>query len=167
MAFPDPHPIEHWPSSAADCEGEEFDWFAADSIGQLGVFTSAGRGFIPSRVFTSVSSYNEFIAVLDCRPLSKAILEFSGTGRFADWKELSEHGLFAYDFQDVHRIGVDRRDGYDLIYRPDTPATVSMLPASVAEYLPRLDTIFGGSDLVPLTLLQALSLTPLQSPESP
>ncbi len=167
MAFPDPYPIKHWPSSAADCEGLEFDWFAADNIGQLGVFTSAGRGFIPSRVFTSVSSYNEFIALVARRPTSEAVLEFSGTGRFADWKELSEHGLFAYDFQDVHRIGVHHRDGYDLIYRPSTPATVSMLPASVAEYLPRLDTIFGGADLVPLALLQALSPTPLLTPAPP
>jgi hypothetical protein len=70
MAFPDPFPIEHWPSSAAGCEGEEFDWFAADSIGQLGVFTPAGRGFIPSRVFTSVSSYNDFIAL----PLMRFVL---------------------------------------------------------------------------------------------
>lgn len=167
MAFPDPHPIEHWPASAEECEGLEFDWFAADSIGQLGVFTSAGRGFIPSCVFTSVSSYNEFIAAIARRPTSEAILAFSGTGRFADWKELSEHGLFAYDFQDVHRIGVQRRNGYDLIYRPGAPATASMLPACVVEYLPRLDTIFGDSDLVPLTLLQALPLTPVLTPDSP
>ena len=167
MAFPRPYPIERWPSSASDCKGLEFDWFASDSVGQLGVFTSAGRGFIPSPVFTSVSSYNEFIALIARRPTSAAVLEFSGTGNLSDWRELSEHGLFAYDFQDVHSIGVHHRDGYDLIYRPSAPATVSILPASVVEYLPRLDTIFGTSDLVPSTLLQAHSLTPSPTSDSP
>ena len=154
MAFPDPYPSEYWPFSAENCEGLEFDWFAADSLGQLAVFSSAGKGFIPARVFAKgPSSYNDLIAIIGGRSAAGAILEFTGPGHLNDWKVFTEHGLFAYDFQDVHRIRVQHRNGYDLIFRPAAPANISELPNPVSEYLPRIATIFGSSDLLALAML--------------
>lgn len=160
MAFPDPYPPEHWPTSSFDVEGLEFDWFAQDRTGQLAVFTSAGKGFIPRSVFSaSVGPYNDFVSAIANRAVSAAILEFSGDGRFQDWREFAEHGLFSYDFQDLHRVGGEKRDGYDLMYGPSIPATVADLPVHVVSYLPVLDTLFGNTDIIPLSLIRELDGT--------
>lgn len=135
----------------------EFDWFARDRKGQLAVFTSAGQGFIPQAVFSAtVVPYNEFIAAIARRTKTSAVLTFNGSGRYHDWLVFAEHGLFAYDFQDVHRIGTEKRGGYNLIYRPSVPAMTTELPEHLIHSLPALDTVFGSSDLVPLSLIHTL-----------
>ena len=152
MAFPDPYPPQHWSSSAHEEQGMEFDWFARDREGHLAVFSSAGRGFIPQSVFSAtVVPYNEFIASIAGRTKAAAVLAFKENGQYHDWKVYAEHGLFAYDFQDVHRTAAEERRGYDLIYRPTVPATTTDILS-----LPALDTVFGSSDLVPLSLLHKL-----------
>jgi hypothetical protein len=157
MAFPDPYPAEHWPSSARDVAGFEFDWFARDEAGQLAVFTSAGSGFIPARVFSStVAPYNGVIAALAGRHTAPVIKVFTGDGSFADWCDLAARGLFAYDFQDLHRVRAAERHGYDLIARPSVPATTLDLPSSLVDYLPVVPAVFGAADLVPLSLLHDL-----------
>lgn len=161
MSFPDLYPVQQWPTSAKEVEGLEFDWFAQDKNGQLAVFTSAGRGGIPQQVFeASVLPYNDFISIIGARCASLAVLEFKGGGRLDDWRLFAEHGLYAYDFQDVHRIRVQKRDGYDLIYSPSCRAMATDLPNHVALSLPVIDTVFGASDLVPVTLIQLSSAGP-------
>lgn len=157
MAFPDPCPPEHWPSSAFEVEGLEFDWFARDQEGQLAVLTSAGKGCIPKRVFAgSVEAYNGFVAAIASRAISQAVLVSKESGRFHDWREYAEHGLFAYDFQDVHRSSAKERGGYDLIFRPSVPATILDLPEHVMTCLPVLDVAFGASDLIPMSSMHGL-----------
>lgn len=151
MAFPDPFPTEHWPRSAWECEGLEFDWFCADVNGELAVFTSAGKGFIPSSVFEAgVHAYNEFIRCIASHVHCEAQLVTRESGVFRDWKLLAEHGLYAFDFQDVHRKGSERKHCYDLIYRPSTPALVSELPELLQRQLPCVATAFAESPLFPL-----------------
>ncbi len=64
------------------------------------------------------------------------------------------HGLYAFDFQDVHRSKFHLRNGYDLIYRPTCRAMVSDLPGHLGLYLPVIDTVFGVEDLVPSNLIR-------------
>ena len=157
MAFPNPYPAQRWPSSAQDVVGLEFDWFACDETGQLGVFTSAGSGFIPATVFASTEApYNSVIAVLAIKGTVPAIQVFTGNGRYNDWLDFATRGLFAYDFQDVHRVHADERHGYDLIARPSVPISVLDLPPSLVHCLPVIPVVFGASNLVPLSILHDL-----------
>lgn len=154
MAFPDPFPVAHWPQSAWECEGLEFDWFCADKNGELAVFTSAGRGFIPPGVFQAgVDACNDFIKCIASRTPCEALLVTHESGSFRDWRLLAEHGLYAFDFQDVHRTHSAEKHSYDLIYRPSQPAIVSELSEAAKRGLPCVATAFSESTFFPVAEL--------------
>lgn len=154
MAFPEPYPIEHWPKSGGDCLGWEFDWFCVDRHGFMAVLTTAGRGHIPESFFqTSAQEYNVIIGVLASRQTCNGMRVTTESGKFSDWELYARHGLFAFDFQDVHRPSSLARNGYDLIYKPVRPAHRSELPESMRHCLPVFETDFSTIDLLPLTLL--------------
>jgi hypothetical protein len=156
MALPEPYSPEEWPGSPSEVQGLKFDWFARDRIGQLAVFSSAGRGSIPRQTFAASVPYNDLIAAIGRRATSPAITEFAGEGCYRDWEEFAEYGLFAYDFHDLHRVQMQERAGYDLMYRPSVPATIAEVPEHVASWLPVIDTVFGTSDLIRMSLIEAV-----------
>ncbi|WP_221305462.1 hypothetical protein [Prosthecobacter dejongeii] len=123
----------------------------------MAVLTTAARGHIPESFFqTSAQEYNVIISVLASRETCKGMRVTTESGKLSDWEVYSQHGLFAFDFQDVHRPLSKARNGYDLIYKPFRPAHQSELPESTRHCFPIIETDFSLIDFLPLSLLPAL-----------
>ncbi|MCW1884804.1 hypothetical protein OKA04_08700 [Luteolibacter flavescens] len=82
-----------------------------------------------------------------------AKLVFKGDGNYRDWQAFASRGLYAFDFHDVHRSSTDKRQGYDLIYRPEQPIMAGDLPENVRTALMVLPVVFGEGNLVSASLL--------------
>lgn len=48
-----------------EIEGREFDWFAIDSEGNIGLFSTAGEGAVPKLVIESYSEHDAISELLD------------------------------------------------------------------------------------------------------
>jgi hypothetical protein len=66
--------------------GLEFDWFAADTEGNIALFSTAGFGPVPVEVQSHFQDYDRVAAHIDWR-----VLEI--------WQECAKHGLFVFDWQ--------------------------------------------------------------------
>lgn len=106
---------------------EDYEWYAADAVGHVAVFTTAGIGPIP-------------VSVLTARPLADAFAEavwkMPARGRATmlislptpdDYIHFASCGFFAYDWHDVHRT-ILKTHRYEMLSRPGTPIHVSELP---------------------------------------
>ena len=154
MSMPDPHPEDSWPQTVVECEGSEFDWFALDQEGRLGVFSTAGAGVIPGVVVRSGPAvYNSVIAVVLARPCCSFHRVSRESGSIADWRDYAQQGLYAFDFYDVHRVGAAKKGGYDLICRPDVALVRADLPDTIADRLPSLPIVFASTNFVPTELI--------------
>ncbi len=106
-------------------EGSEFDWFAVDGVGHVGLFSTAGYGAVPISVLARVD---------ELRGLAGRLLEAPvvGTatghlpGRIDDWLAVAQRGVFAYDWH--HWFGPYRR-----VATPSRPVRVGELPAHLRE----------------------------------
>ena len=127
---------------------QELDWFAIDNKGQLGMFSAAMNAPIPDKVMSSLENYEDLKRLIELAPkITSAIVETREQGNFDDWIAYAEKGLFAFDFQDIHRI--EKRAQYDLIARPLKPLTLDELnlPTNLNEYLVRINCDFGSGNL--------------------
>lgn len=123
-------------------KGEEFDWFARDKLGYLAFFTSAGIGPIPNVIWEHLSEYNglvKFLTLLPCRGFARV---FNRSGNYAEWQDVADRGLHAFDYYDVHRV--TKLGGYDLIARPAAPVACHDLPHELVRWLPVLDVQFSA-----------------------
>jgi hypothetical protein len=66
--------------------GLEFDWFALDAEGNIGLFSSAGFGPVPANVQLHFLGHDQAASQIDWR-----VPEV--------WKECASHGLFVFDWQ--------------------------------------------------------------------
>lgn len=66
--------------------GLEFDWFASDAEGNIGLFSTAGFGPVPDNVQLHFQGHDQVAAQLDWR-VSEV------------WKECASRGLFVFDWQ--------------------------------------------------------------------
>jgi len=156
MDFWEPYISDDWPQTQPDTEGREFDWFCLDQAGHVGVFCSAGSGPVPEAVFQGgVERYNELLAFLSAREQLGAELVFNGRENYQDWERYAKYGLYAFDFQDVHRSSAKKRHGYDLIYRPKQPLMASELPEDLRAALLVVGVVFGEGNLVPTEQLSS------------
>ncbi|WP_053982279.1 hypothetical protein [Marinagarivorans algicola] len=48
-----------------EIEGREFDWYAIDSEGNLGLFSTAGEGFVPDYVINNVGLHDAISDSID------------------------------------------------------------------------------------------------------
>lgn len=71
-----------------ELEGREFDWFAIDSEGNIGLFSTAGEGFIPGLVMRAYSEHDKISEQLGS----------PNWGSSEVWSDYSELGLYAYDW---------------------------------------------------------------------
>ncbi|UPL47635.1 hypothetical protein [Hymenobacter sublimis] len=69
-------------------DGMDFDWFAVDTSGEIGLFASSGYGEIPLEVRRNFQAYDTIT--------SGFILPRLGTS--AVWKDYAWYGLFVYDW---------------------------------------------------------------------
>jgi len=138
-------------------DGEDYAWLAVDVAENIAVFTSAGMGPIPLSVLADREHADEAehqIRLLPeiCRCPFLVVLP--STEYFVG---IARRGLFAYDWQDVHRtVGFTRQ--YELLAKPDVPVKLESMPPSVAAIArkARLDSVrFADSPTIDLRKLVA------------
>lgn len=127
---------------------QELDWLAVDNKGQLGIFTAVLNAPIPDQVKSSFEIYEVLRQIIEGIPGSTTgIVVTREKGDFSDWITYAEKGLFAFDFQDIHRTV--KKNQYDLIAKPTRPLTIAELhlPPLLADGLTKLDCDFSDGDL--------------------
>lgn len=72
----------------ADLRGIEFDWFAADSEGNVALFATAGEGFLPEGV---TENHELHTAVAESLPAPRV-----GTAEV--WLDYADAGLYVFDW---------------------------------------------------------------------
>ncbi|USD19840.1 hypothetical protein MJO52_12185 [Microbulbifer variabilis] len=71
-----------------ELEGREFDWFAIDSEGNIGLFSTAGEGKIPGPVMEAYSEHDNI----------SEQLESPNWGSSEVWSDYAVLGLYVYDW---------------------------------------------------------------------
>lgn len=68
--------------------GVDAEWFAMDSMGNIGIFATAGLGFIPKNVFDYISYYQSI----------SASLFTPHWGSENIWQDYADMGFYVYDW---------------------------------------------------------------------
>jgi hypothetical protein len=140
-------------TSVDDLRGIEYDWLACDADCHVGLFSTAGGGYVPEKVWPNIDAHDAAIAaILDLPP--------STTARFAPklraglpntWRLAAERGLFAFDS--------DFFGGpYNLVASPMTPVHADEFPVIVVEVLSQLQ--YHQLNFSTWTIIAADSLRP-------
>jgi hypothetical protein len=110
---------------------QEVDWLAVDNKGQLGIFTAVMNAPIPDKVKSSFENYQDLRERIELTPkATEAIVVTREKGDFTAWIAYADKGLFAFDFQDIHRT--EKKNQYDLIAKPTRPLRIDELHAIIA-----------------------------------
>lgn len=125
----------------------DYAWLAIDAVGHVGLFTNAGEGPIPAAALvdrsTSVRT-ERLVKGLPARGSCKILISLP---RPDDFIAFAQRGLFAYDWQDVHRT-CGRLNCYELLARPDVPLSVEELDEEIEMLARRVQfesLLFGES----------------------
>ncbi len=127
---------------------QELDWYAIDKNGNIGMFSAIMNAPIPDKIKKCYDNYIGLKQLINSLPKSTSfILTTTAKGNFSDWTSYAEKGLFAFDFQDVHRSSP--KNQYDLIARPVQPLNFKDIdiPTSLLYPLVKLDCDFLKGDL--------------------
>jgi hypothetical protein len=144
--------------------GCEFDWYAADAVGQVAILTTAGYGPVPVSAFRDRAGYELVHRFFGTIPLSTTarlvrplpptpsiLSRLVGLLRFEygrrrspppswdHWLEMAARGLFAYDFDLRFELG----DAYRIVAVPEAPVRLESLPGTVRQWL--LEVRFPGN----------------------
>jgi hypothetical protein len=107
----------------------EFDWIAADGIGRLGYFATAGLEPVPLVVADCADEYESVFEVVRALPeIGQAVIDSQAQWDISEWVEVARRGVFAYDC----RVGSSR---YELIAKPAVPL---LLPTVTDDQLRQL-----------------------------
>jgi hypothetical protein len=123
-----------------DCE-----WFAVDSTGQIGFFTSAGTAFVPEHYWSVPELLLNLAEKAREMPViceHEFVVERDPEGRYDSWTGVAERGLYGYDY-DLHGSC-----GYVLVTIPNSPVCVVDVSASWARSIPLFPGVFGRSSMV-------------------
>ena len=105
--------------------GWDYAWLATDAAGHIAIFTNAGEGPIPAAVLAvreAADCAERLVMALPERGDAELLVSVP---RPDDFIAFARRGLFAYDWQDVHRrTGLLHR--YELMARPTAPLTVAL-----------------------------------------
>jgi hypothetical protein len=136
-------------SRCTEYTGVEFDWYALDREGHLAVFTTAGSGPVPAAIWDRREEFHALEAAVDALTAAADFEEvYAGYGNYLEWHDLARKGLFAFDYQDVHRTR--QLHHYDLMARPVNPVSAAqLLPQIDVRWLPVLMVEFGDCTQVP------------------
>ena len=114
----------------SDIEGSEFDWFAVDSQGRVGHFSTAGLGAVPKIVLEHISQTESLAEDLLGLPV---VGQAAGhlVGNITDWLEMARRGVYSFDWQ--HSNGA-----YRLAATPSSELKVGTLPESMQTTLSKV-----------------------------
>lgn len=121
----------------------EFDWFGIDKTGQISVFSSFNRGYVPKKFLLSLEKYLKLQQlILDLPKITTAKIYTQEKGNFSDWISYSEKGIFGFDYQDAHRV--DKINQYDLITKPSKSLVVKNIKSIsyLMDVIPIFDLTF-------------------------
>ena len=107
-------------------EGREFDWFAVDADGNIGHFSTAGFGPVPTCVlerFAEADALSEDFLRLPVTGEADGHL----SGNIAEWLEMARRGLYSFDW---NHSGQYRRAA-----TPRVATHISAIPAHLAAKL--------------------------------
>jgi hypothetical protein len=125
----------------------DFVWLASDPDGQLAAMITAGCGPMPDALLAAFEELPNLEGrMCDLPRIAEAIL-LVDVPNPASYRELSEKGLFVYDWTDIHRSKSQHIDAYELVARPSVTLRLDELPPDLraaADYGP-LHTSFGSA----------------------
>lgn len=112
---------------AAYPHGTDYEWYASDAVGHVAVFTTAGIGPMPVTVLGDLPLTDSLILAVQRLPVRGHAIMLVSLPRPDDFIRFTSRGLFAYDWQDVHRTrGFSNH--YEMLSRPDAPIHLSEFP---------------------------------------
>ena len=139
---------EDWTHVSKKTTFIEFYWIGVDNLGQIGIFSSVTVGYIPSKVFSSYEKYIALDRILCALPgFTTAQIITKEPGSMEYWMDFGHKGLFAYDYQDIHRTIKFER--YDLIAIHDEAILARSVGQLVElnEIIPTFNLTFSGDIL--------------------
>jgi|GEM_PF-3707156 len=148
----------------------DIDWWAVDSVGNLGHFANCVKGAIPVFYLRNQKLLETWHDVLHNLYLPKheatlTSIAYERKSRhrqidFSDYLDWAARGFFSFDFahedecdHETSMRGTSGTFNYYLICRPEVPLTLSALPPDVRDNIPRLTEFsiqFNNSDWVRL-----------------
>jgi hypothetical protein len=134
-------------SPRKNLHGIDCAWLAADSTGQVAIFTTAGEGPVPEAALSAIETLEANVHLL---PEVSAFELLVSIKRPEDFVAFASRGLFAYDWSDIHKTAVNTLNAYELLARPISPITVAELPASLrvlATSSTLSGTVFGAASI--------------------
>jgi hypothetical protein len=109
----------------------DFEWYAVDRNGHVAFLTSAGLGAIPMLVFRDKEAYQRAANFFRSLPARCGhVLHAKGPYDWSSWIRAANQGLFGYDWNASAGQYVPGYP-YKLMAAPETPVTLSDLPADV------------------------------------
>ena len=107
--------------------GIDYEWYATDAVGHVAVCTTAGIGLIPVVILADLSATDSLINTVQCLPARGRATMLISLPRPDDFIRFASSGLFAYDWQDVHRTR-NFSGRYEMISFPDNPIHLTEFP---------------------------------------
>ena len=107
----------------------DIEWLAVDAEGNVGVFTTGGKGPLPRKGFEEYSS-EDFSETLWSLPKISGSVLLVDLPRPDDYIELAEKGFYTYDWCDVHRTK-EKLNKYEIQTKPTCPIKLNDLPKMI------------------------------------
>jgi hypothetical protein len=110
----------------------DFEWYALDRDGSIGMLTSAGPGPVPRYIFRDLDAYIsalEFFGRLLRRGGAEILIEMP---RVDDWRLAAERGIYGFDYLDGPG---SKPAGYYMVARPEESLHVEAVPGWLREWL--------------------------------
>ncbi len=110
----------------------DFEWYALDRSGSIGMLTTAGPGPVPRSIFRDLDAYisvAEFFGMLPRKGQAEILIQ---KPRVDDWRLAAEHGLYSFDYI----YGAEPKPaGYHMVARPVEPLHIDEVPDWLQEWL--------------------------------
>jgi hypothetical protein len=118
----------------------DFEWYAIDSIKQIGFFTTAGARYFPA-IFENLPQFrNSAWQYFNKMPKTTESIVCKKHGIIEDWIAAAESGFYGYDY-DIH----GNNKSHILVCKPKIPLIFSVDIQNIR--LPFYKGVFGVSEI--------------------
>ena len=123
--------------------GGDCEWYAVDSSGQIGFFTSAGEGDLPELYWPIPTMLGELAETVAQMPeiCGHEFVAERRSGDYRSWTDAADKGMYGYDY-DLYE-----KRGYMLMTIPGRPLRIGDAVAAWACVLPRYEGVFGRGSM--------------------